>query len=349
MAPSCRSVDVGVVSVGVNTDRVLVDVANTQHRLLRRSDVERAGVSSARWCRLVDAGTWLEVVPGVFCHAAVELTWELRVRAGACWLGHDSALFARTAAAWWQLDGFVPERVEFLVAHRRRFLPPRMEVHTTRQWAPGDLLVHRGLRITSVTRTVIDLARIGASARAIEAAIDSGVRRRLTSIPTLRRRIRQLAGRGHRGSTLLRELLLDAGGESYLERRFLRLVRQHGLPRPRCQVIFRSGKRTVARVDFAFGETVVVEVSGRLGHASDSDRRKDAHRRNELQQGGCHVVEFTTADVLDDPLYILTTVRNALDRSSSDRAFLGPPMNGSQPRRHDRPEHPPAEHPSVGT
>ena len=46
--------------------------------------------------------------------------------------------------------------------------------------------------------------------------------------------------------------LIDAGVESWLERRFLELIREAGLPRPECQVIFRDGSRTVARVDFLF-------------------------------------------------------------------------------------------------
>ncbi len=80
-------------------------------------------------------------------------------------------------------------------------------------------------------------------------------------------------------------------------------MRDAGLPRPRCQVVFRDGTRTVGRVDFVFvGTRVVVEVSGRVGHASDADRRHDARRRNELiLLHGIRFVEFTTADVVEDP------------------------------------------------
>lgn len=53
---------------------------------------------------------------------------------------------------------------------------------------------------------------------------------------------------------------------------------------------------------------VVVEVSGRLGHSSDRERQKDARRRNELQEMGTKVLEFTTADVIDDPGYVLRTL-----------------------------------------
>lgn len=100
-----------------------------------------------------------------------------------------------------------------------------------------------------------------------------------------------------------------------LERRFLRLVRSAGLPRPCTQVAFKGKSTRAMRVDFLYeASAVVVEVSGRVGHASDADRRKDSHRRNALQQRGFVVIEFTTADVMSDPGYVVETVRRAVSR-----------------------------------
>ncbi len=113
---------------------------------------------------------------------------------------------------------------------------------------------------------------------------------------------------GRPGIRLLREILLDSGGESFLERRFLELVRNAHLPKPTCQVVHVASGR-VMRVDFEFQSTnVVVEVTGRLGHTSDRDRQKDARRRNALQHLGKEVIEFTTVDVLSAPDYVLSTL-----------------------------------------
>jgi very-short-patch-repair endonuclease len=236
------------------------------------------------------------------------------------YLGEDAALYGLTAAAWWNLDVPPPLVVEFLVPRSRRRLDNDLVIHTTDRWDARDLLRHDGVRLTSVTRTIIDLAASGRRAADIEAAIDSGVRLRRTSMPTLTARMAELGGSGRDGIRLLRALLLDSGGESYLERRFLRLLRRHSLPRPQCQVVHRLGtSRPVRRVDFEFAaEQIVIEVSGRLGHISDADRQRDARRRNELQQAGLLVLEFTTADVLDDAPYVVDTVRDAL-RSRSRR------------------------------
>ena len=72
--------------------------------------------------------------------------------------------------------------------------------------------------------------------------------------------------------------------------------------RPRTQVVFRAGGRHVARVDFLFDAfDVVVEVSGQKGHASPSERARDAQRRNELQDLGMRVYEYTFDDVTKRP------------------------------------------------
>ncbi|MEO7370593.1 MAG: hypothetical protein ABIZ69_07015 [Ilumatobacteraceae bacterium] len=285
--------------------RLLV-LAQGQHHLISRNDVTTCGLSSQEWCDRVDEGAWLSVAERVFRHAASQLTWEMRVRGAAMSLGRNAAAYGATAAQWWGLDGFVGDQVEFVVPRARRSLDPSVQIHTTRQWDPGDLLSHRGVRVTSATRTIIDLAASRHSAATIENAIDSAIRFRLTTVVRLTSRLAELTP-GRPGTRLLRELLLDSGGESFLERRFLRLVRSAHLPRPSCQVVHGSNGK-VMRVDFEFrAANVVVEVSGRLGHTTDRDRQKDARRRNALQQEG-KVLEFTTVDVMSAPEYVLRTL-----------------------------------------
>jgi very-short-patch-repair endonuclease len=109
--------------------------------------------------------------------------------------------------------------------------------------------------------------------------------------------------------------MLDSGGHTWLERRFLRLVREAGISRPRPQVITRWGGRFVARVDFSFDSLpVVVEVSGRLGHTLEPERRRDARRRNERQALGYYVIEFTTTDVVTNPAYVLAELARYIPR-----------------------------------
>jgi very-short-patch-repair endonuclease len=298
-------------------DLALVELARTQHHLIDRSDVARL-MTSRQWCRRLDAGAWRELAPGVWCHRATPVDWRLQARAGLRSLGPAAALHGVTAAAWWGLAGLVPTEVEFLVPRSRKSRTFPFVVHTTRRFDREDLLVRDGLRLTSASRTIIDLAITGRSSKLIEDVIDDAVRLRLTAVPKLLARAEQLCGRGVPGSALLGAILLDSGGESFLERRFLRLVREAGLPRPLCQVVHRADQSRVARVDFQFrGTKVIVEVSGRLGHVSDRERRRDAHRRNQLQEQGFRVIEFTTTDVLDAREYVVTTLHRHLVQAAA--------------------------------
>ena len=300
-------------SAGVRTnDSALIELVAGNHMLATRALVESAGLSRDQWGRLIRSDIWLPVAPGQWRHAATPLTWEMKVRAGSAWLGHDAALYGPTATRWWGLEGCNSDEVGFLVPRSQRHLPPWMSLHTTFEFDRRDILSHRGVRTSSATRAIIDMAR-SARPRALEAAIDSAVSMRYTSVPTLTKRMRQLEGRGRNGIRVLRTLLLDSGGESFLERAFLRLMREAGLPRPRTQVVHRRTDDRVMRVDFQFtGTPMIVEVSGRRGHASDRDRQRDARRRNSLGTQGWVVLEFTAADVIDDPAYVITTVGTEL-------------------------------------
>jgi hypothetical protein len=301
----------------MRVDIDLIEIADRRHHLVDRRDVATV-MTSGQWSRRLDDGLWRPVAPGVWCHRATPIDWRLQARAGLRSLGREAALHGRTAAGWWGLGEMEVTDVEFVVPRARKSRSFPFVVHTTRHFELKDMLVRDGVRLTSATRTVIDLAIAGNGAGEIEKVIDDAMHRHLTSLPTLRTRIDVLCGRGVQGSAFLKALLLDSGGESFLERKFLGLVRGAGLPRPLCQVVHRAAGKHIARVDFEFpGTNVIVEVSGRLGHVSEADRQRDARRRNALQQSGHVVLEFTTADVLDGQGYVVTTLTRELARAGA--------------------------------
>jgi len=105
----------------------------------------------------------------------------------------------------------------------------------------------------------------------------------------------------------------DTGGETPLERAFLRVLRRNRLPRPRTQLRVIGPNGFIGRVDFIFEDLgLVVEVSGRRGHASDAERQMDAQRRNELLDEDLKVYEYTRGDVDDRPEWVATTMRQRL-------------------------------------
>ncbi len=72
-------------------------------------------------------------------------------------------------------------------------------------------------------------------------------------------------------------------------------------------------ERRTRAVDFLFDPYgVVVEVSGRKGHSSPTERQIDAQRRNELQDAGRRVFEYTYEDVMRRPDHVIGTMSQRL-------------------------------------
>ncbi len=62
-------------------------------------------------------------------------------------------------------------------------------------------------------------------------------------------------------------------------------------------------------MDFLFDDAnIVVEVSGQHGHSSPAERARDAQRRNELQDIGRRVYEYTWDDVTKRPGHVRSTL-----------------------------------------
>jgi very-short-patch-repair endonuclease len=144
----------------------------------------------------------------------------------------------------------------------------------------------------------------------LKRAVDSAIRDGGTSETFLRRRLAALRGPGRHGARLLDEVIDGAGGHSFLERRFLELVRQAGLPKPQSQVIFRRDGRHVARVDFAWAPgPLIVEVNGHRTHSTREQLQVDEQRRTELTLLGFRVVAFTYDDVIGRPEWVVSRLR----------------------------------------
>jgi hypothetical protein len=294
--------------MGAVDTRTLMAIAKNQHGAIAVDALPQG--ATRRWVdNLVRRGVLERAAPGVYVVAGGAATWYRSLSVGLLALGADSWVSHEAAAALHRLDRTPSEPVEFVTLRAARGRRVPFRVHTTSSLPRLDRVEVQGFRTVAATRTIIDLAHARVSRRRLEAAIDSAVRLGLSSPVALRARLEDLRGPGRWGARLLDELLVDSGGHSMLERRFLELVRRAGLPRPHTQVIHRRGAATFARVDFLFEPFgVVVEVTGRLGHSSPTERQRDAQRRNELQDVGRHVYEYTWEDVTSRPVHVEQTL-----------------------------------------
>jgi hypothetical protein len=293
--------------------RTIAALAAEQHEVVSRAQILSRGVSRSAFQRHAADGRLLPVGTHTYRFAGTALTWRGQLQAGLLDLGPDALVGGRAAAALHRLDGFEPGPLEFVVPRTQR---ERRTVGDVRSGPPVPILDRTrvdGLAVTSPALTVIHLSA-NASRREVANALDSAVRLGLLTADVVRGRL--VVHRGHRlvGAPVLDEVLAEAGVESYLERRFLRLVRQAGLPEPALQRVHRRGSRLVARVDFDFAPLpIVVEVGGQLGYLTRTERQRQERRRSELQLLGRIVYFFTYEDVTADSSYVVATLRSALE------------------------------------
>lgn len=292
-------------------------LAAADHGIIALDQLRRAGIDSSLKAKWVGAGRLQRRGGRSFSLAGCPPSWMGDLAAGAADLDGYGLVAGRSAARLHHLDDFAGDALEFLLPRGRRHRRTAGVVcSTSRPLTSADIATIDGLRCLSAHRLMLEAPLFGFARREIENAIDSAIRRRLVSEQRLRTAAIATHTSGVNDSRMLLDALVDSGGESRLERWFLRLVRMAGLPRPTTQRTFRSEGRTIARVDAWFPGNLVIEVAGHGTHASRSQRQRDAQRHTELTLGGLRVVTFTYEDVRDRPAWVVAQLRIALAQAA---------------------------------
>jgi hypothetical protein len=172
------------------------------------------GLSSRAQASAACAGLVEVVEPRVVVLSSAPDTWRRRLWVGNLALNGRGWISHRAAARLHDFDRFGSELVDFTVLRDQRGLRLTQigTLHTISFVGPLDIVTLDGLRVTSATRTIIDLAALGVAETLLGAAIDSSVRRRLSAPIVIARRFADLRGTGRRGAQLLDSMLVDAWG-----------------------------------------------------------------------------------------------------------------------------------------
>ena len=240
-----------------------------------------------------------------------------------CWISGP------TAAALLGFDGFRLRSPFHLTVPATRHLHRGLHlVHRATEIPRIDTTIAMGLPCLSATRLLVELARIE-PARRLTAALDSALRDGLTSEDFLHRRLVELRGRGRKGPTELLAVLAGSevtrGGHSFLERAFLELLDELGLPRPLTQQVLGKRRRTLIRVDCHFpGTAVVVELLGYQWHRTPMQMQADAERLNRLQLDGFLAMQFTYVDVVTRSPTMTADLAEALRASAVVSGIVAP-------------------------
>lgn len=224
----------------------------------------------------------------------------------------------RAAADHWGIPGYSGTRPEVTVLHATNRRTPLGHIHGTLRLPPHHITVRRSVPVTTIARTIFDLAGVVPELRA-EKALDFALSRKLCTLRQVNEVFFALAGQGRRGTVAMRSLL-EARGEGYvppaseLERRGRRLFADGGLPEPEFEVHLGDDD-LVGRVDCLWREArLVVELDGGRYHDGLSSRDSDRGRDNRLMAAGWRVLRFTWDDITLRPQQTLAIIRAALDR-----------------------------------
>jgi very-short-patch-repair endonuclease len=187
-----------------------------------------------------------------------------------------------------------------LAAHQ-----PGVIVHRRSGLHDHDVVEHEGIRVTSPALTIVDIASTARSVE-LERAINEADRLDLIDPELLLAAVETMPRRP--GRARVRDLLDRRAFtlvDSELERRFVPIAQQAGLPPPLTQQWLNG-----FRVDFYWPELgLVVETDGLRYHRTPSQQARDRERDQAHTVAGLVSLRFTHAQIRCEALRVEATLR----------------------------------------
>jgi very-short-patch-repair endonuclease len=270
-----------------------------QYGAFTRQQALDAGFTAAAIKKRLNRGIWVLIDHNVYRPSLTPQTWNQRLIA-ACLAG-PSVSSHRSAGILWDFPGMPEGIVEVTALRHRRRKPPDVTCHESFHLSERDVTEITGIPCTRAVRTFIDLGAV-LSPDELEPVLNEGLRRSLLSVSAIELRLEEF-GPLRRGTAVVRAVLdrhvpNRRPPESFLETRFLQLVRSVGLPEPVSQFQIRLSDTAGVRVDFAYPDwKVAIELDGARYHSGALARRRDRHRDNRLSALGWRVLRFDWNDV----------------------------------------------------
>jgi very-short-patch-repair endonuclease len=235
-----------------------------------------------------------------------------------------AVLSHRSAAALWEVWSYAGTWVHVTTPHKSR-----SSAGIRRHFAklpPDEVTTHNGIPVTTVSRTILDLAA-RSRPEAVERVLREAEFRRLYDRVPLRDLVRRHPR--HRGAGVAQACLakLEADSEgrvrSTLEERFLPFLDRHALQRPRFNAWVEARGRWY-EVDCLWpGPREIVELDGWEGHGTRGAFRQDRSRDRRLRAAGYGVTRITWDQLDDEPRQIAADLRDLLRKAADSRPTTG--------------------------
>ena len=297
-------------------DRALARAAEERHGVFDTPLLDQIGFTKRRRLLRVEQGRWLAVFEGVYRMAGAPVTQRGELLA-ACLAGGAHAAASHRSAAWlWSIGGGDQTIQEIVCPRWLRSRWPTLIVHESTALDARDVTVIDAIPVTTVERTLLDLGAVR-HPLTVERAVETALRKQLTTLPDLRSTLRRLGRRGRNGAGVLRTILDNRDPnrrltESEMEMRMLQVLRTNGLPTPITQYEIRHQGRFVARVDAAYPDhRIALEYESFEWHTGREALVRDSARRNAIVGVGWRPIAVTWDDLRSGGVRVCTDILRA--------------------------------------
>ncbi len=302
----------------VGSERGIAELAAQQHGVVSYRQLRELGLGRSAIQYRLKLGRLHSLHRGVYAVGHRALSQRGRWMAATLACGPGSAVSHRCGASLLELLPYAGKRIDVtLMGSRRR---PGIAVHRVRHLDDDQLIGVDGIPVTSVARTLRDLAgtvRPDQLSRAIEAAERQGE----FDLRALER---------GRMPQALRAVLADYHDPGFtrseLERRFARVCRDAGLPQPSMNVWIHDQEVDAVWED----EQVAVQLDGYEFHRTRAAFERDRRSQAALQLRGYVVLRVTYRWLAGDPAEVVSALRSLLASSSSATARSTSAPNSSR-------------------
>jgi len=260
-----------------------------------------------------DEGRLHRVHHGVYAVGHASLPRQAECLAAVLSCGPDAVLSHRSAAWLWGLTARWQPRVEVTAASPRH-ARPGISLHSARMLQDKDRVSSERIPVTSLPRTLLDFAAV--DPRFLGAALNNAERQGLLDLPAIEALLKR--SKGLRGVARLREALGLYSGPAFtrsgLERRFLQLVRDAGLPRPSMN-LFIEGYELDA---YWPAERFAVELDTYDYHGGHASFEADRLRQEDLKLAGIEMTRVTGRRIEREPRVVTARLARLLSQRRRD-------------------------------
>ena len=286
-------------------------MADRQHGVIARTQLKALGLSDREVGYRLELGRLQLLHRSVYAVGHGRLSREARWTAAVLAGGSGAALRRRSASALW---GFHAggARIEVATPTQRRSRDGILFHHA--KLRPDELTEHDGIPVTTVPRTLFDLATV-LRPRQLERALNEVEALQLWNELSLLDLLHRYPGRP--GAAAIRALLAarDQGAtiiRSELELKFLELLDAAGLPSPETNVFIEG-----LEVDCLWrAQRLAVELDGRDFHSTRAAFERDRERDRILQVAGWRPVRVTWRQLHASPQRLARDLQRLLSATT---------------------------------